>query len=162
MTDPTTHQLREVGRWLVRLMRQTERRPDERIDAEGMADLAQFLAARIPVEAFTTQSLGAVLENHRWFPAAASILEVVGGWWRDLEPAAPDLVEGPGGVALDQMDRLWLAYWHKRRAEMANTPMRGDPAQHPVANLASLVRDRSPRAWSIIAGGHSNGERMAG
>lgn len=51
---------------------------------------------------------------------------------------------------LSAVDRSWIRYWQKRRAENFE-PLEGRPDVHDWrAHCASLLREKAPKAWKLI------------
>jgi hypothetical protein len=146
---------RHIVEWLGRLKRAVPN-PDKRpIDNATLDTFAELLARALPTAAFTGASLDIAVDGLQVWPIYRELKDLLTNWWRDHRPSSAPPLEYASEGSLDAMDRMWLDHWHKRIAEIGNlpdTPPGRDPAQHPRAKLASLVRAQSPAAWRIIAG----------
>jgi len=118
------------------------------------------LAETFPSGAFTLESLDFVTRGNEWFPAVAILSPRIAEWWNAHRPQSAPLIRGdvtlPAGW--EPRDDNWLRYWHatvakRREAEIALGAKLATihPTQHPVARLASLVREQSPLAYRVIA-----------
>lgn len=123
------------------------------VSPERITLMAAMLAADgFPAEAFSFDSLHHTAQGQRFFPAYDDVRKALHGWWDAHRPAAALQIAGPGLPELDATDRHWLAYWHRRRAEIATAGGGHGPNEAVLERLASLVRSRSPAAWAAISG----------
>ena len=140
--------------WLNSLANLT-RAGTESISPEKLATYANMLAKDgFPSAAFTSDSLHEVAQEQRFFPAYDDVRKVLFAWWNAHKPRIAPALADAGAVSLDAADRAWVAFWHKRRGEIfagSAAPLRGS-ASADIANLASLVKSKSPRAWASVSG----------
>lgn len=143
-----------IRRWLGSLAELTAP-GSEPVSAERIATMAAMLAKdAAPAAAYGSGSLYQVAGLGKFFPSYVEVRDAVHLWWEANRPAHAPALEGPGlGDDATLMDRSWLAFWHKRRAEIWATDVyqRGS-RDADMANLASLVQQQSPKAWAVIRG----------
>lgn len=149
---PNARTLQIIKGWLTNLVDVTQHK--EAKPASATLDVYAALLGRThPSAAFTAESLAFVVDRQAWFPAVAVISEKLGAWWQNNKPrsapALDDLTPRPPGW--NEGDTQWLAYWHKRVGDL-RTEMDHAKREEARANLRSLVRSKSPRAWQHITG----------
>lgn len=160
-TDPSS--LKIISTWLVALSGLVPPTSAAPLTKARLATLTMQLGEVLPSGAFTSASMRAVAEGKEFFPGWMGLLDSVDRWWQSHRPKQANLLAGSGAADLDVTDSSWLRYWHEHRenrqersdAIVAERQAAGrgyDPAQLPLALLASLVRGQSPRAWAIISG----------
>ena len=159
MTD--IESLRIVTRWVEHLCDLCNHPTDQRPNKSRIASYATHLAGEFPSGAFTQASAEHVAAGNAWFPAYADAKRLVHEWWAEHKPACAPRIAGPGSERLTELDRMWVALWHRRRPEAeakqrsleAEGRLAGvDPVQWPLAHLASYIRKHSPAAWLAISG----------
>ena len=158
MSDSRTEP--HIRRWLELLANVTAGGNDP-VSAERIAVMAGFLAMDgYPVEAFCQRSAHHCAQNQRFFPAYDDVRKALQAWWEANRQPVQAQIAGPGTPGLDAMDRRWVAYWHKRRAEIwAADDVTQTQAEVALETVASLVRAQSSRAWEAITGTKPVGQR---
>ena len=141
-----------IAKWLQSLRDLTVTGADG-VTPERIATMAHMLAMDgLPGEAFTSGSLHAAAQGQRFFPAYDDVRRAVTIWWEaNRQPSQPQIA-GPNTSGLDAVDRGWVAFYRKRRAELAAADGALQADRAALANLASLVRGQSPRAWAEVSG----------
>jgi hypothetical protein len=159
-----TQSVKIIMRWLERLANITKATTEGAMSAEKIADLALMLAKEFPSAAFTSDSLQAVCAEIEWFPAYSTLRAAVAIWWGDHRPRTRQLTGPAGAEDLGIIDQRWFAFWHTRCAEISagrgedefghpRNPYAGrGSAEAARANLAGLMRLKSPAAWALISG----------
>ena len=145
-----------VSKWLLGLSQVTS--SAEPISREKIAAMAALIGKDFPDAAFTLDSLGVVAACSPYWPAYAELSKRLGDWWRENRPPEQLILCDGRMDELTAEDKAWLAYWRANQRSrlieehqlMASAVCRVSPEQLPVAKLASLVRENSPRAWEII------------
>lgn len=149
---------RHIARWIAMLADICRHPNEEPMTPEKLTVLTELLSDEFASSDFTTATLGVVAQDNIWFPPYAEIrerlLNVINGRASAVKRIAPPTPVG----RLDAMDHAWIAYWHKHLPEkraledrLGTAYLRTlDPQQHPVAHLASLVRQQSPNGWNAI------------
>ncbi len=121
------------------------------VDAERVTLMAGMLARDgFPPGAFNTDSMHHVTLGQRFFPAYDDVRRALRAWCdanRAATLALPDPNQG-----MDQMDRSWVAFWHKRRGEIFGQDVSQAAAEAALTTVSSLVRSRSAKAWAAISG----------
>jgi len=141
-----------IARWLEALANLTVPGSDP-VSAERIAVMAGFLAMDLPAEAFSQRSLHAAAQGHRFFPAYDDVRMAVTTWWEANRPPAGPQLGGPVIPGMTATDRSWVAFYHKRRAEIwAQDSLSQSQAEAALAVVSSLVRAQSARAWEAITG----------
>lgn len=141
-----------IAKWLQSLRDVTVPGTDA-VNAERIATTASLLAKDgFPSAAFTSDSLHRVAQGQRFFPAYDDIRKGLHSWWDAHRPASAPQIAGPVVEGLDAMDRSWVAFWHKRRAEIFGQDGSQKAAEASLETVSSLIRDRSPKAWASISG----------
>lgn len=151
--DPQT--LRIITGWLNGLAELTRHGSDGRPSDKKLALHATMLGQDFPSGAFTAASLQHAAVGHDFWPSYDAIRARVSEWWRDNRPRPTGVpaLESPAAMgpdALDAADRAWLAYWHKRSAEIGQCTASRAAREMGLERVASLVRVQSPRAWALI------------
>ena len=123
------------------------------VSAERVASMASLLAQdAMPSGAYTSRSLHHVAGLHGFFPAYVEVRDAVAGWWEANRPAIAPALAGPDHDGLTAVDRDWVNFYHKRRAETLDPsyrPRRGSVARD-LANTLSLLRSQSYPAWAHV------------
>jgi hypothetical protein len=156
MSVPDPEKLRVITSWLRGLAHLTR---SDRADDEAIALMAAMLEPEFASSAFNQRTLRAVAAGTEFWPSFAELSRLLREWLADQAPPAlppPD----PAGGGLRPEDQAWLDHWNKTRAallarddEIRRSGKFSDPAQLPLARLASLIRQQSPKAWALIAKG---------
>lgn len=121
---------------------------------EAAAALAAMLPllGDLPDAAFTAGSLDHVARHAtHGCPNYATVRAALSAWWSEHRPPA---IANTATDGLSAMDRVWLAHWRKLRAngfqpEVDFAVEAGKPRDYR-AHTASLIRQRSPKAWAAI------------
>ena len=150
-----------VQKWLT-MLGQVSGKTTTTAQAEADVRLyAPMLAAAFPAQAFTQTSFRAVAADCPHWPSYGQLHKLLTAWFRDNR-AGGGARESLGDHGLEGMDAHWLAYWWKRRPEVAEQDIQvraigrwRDEAQLPLARLASRIRSQSPKAWAHITGGYA-------
>jgi len=141
-----------IIRWLEGLANLTVA-GSEPVNADRIALMAGMLAKDgFPSAAFTSDSLHAAVQGQRFFPAYDDVRKALHAWWDAHRPVIAPQLAGPVVQGLDAMDRSWIAFWHKRRAEIFAQDVSQAAAEASLATVSSLVREKSAKAWSAISG----------
>lgn len=149
-----------VSRWVFDLAAMTKggRSPP---DAHVLSLFTNGLAEAFPIDAFTADSLHHAIFRQEFFPSFNHVRHELRLWWEDHRPPGTPDVAARIGARMTPMDHAWQRFFYRRRAEIAGANIqdpRGedrDPAvriQSPIGNLESLIRTKSPAAWSTISG----------
>lgn len=163
---PDPEKLRIIVRWLGRLAAIVRTPAD--FAEDHVKTLALLLEPRFRSNAFNADSLAHVALSLPYWPALAEIDAALAAW-PGLDAGKPLALAAPREPQddLGGYDRAWWDYWQTRKAEIAGglldphakTPssLGAGRATAPLArkNLASLVREQSPKAWALISGGNS-------
>lgn len=171
IADSQTLQI--ISRWLGNLAKLTRHRQgklDEhqlRAFKDEMALYTDMLGKSLPSAAFTNDSLHAVIEGNPFFPAFDHIRETVQAWWNKNRPQHSTAIGGPEdddpkGAHLTGMDRHWFKYWLTRQGEGFGPVQPGacDDVDANRAQVASLIRSKSSKAWAAINGEEEVGVRV--
>ena len=145
-----------VTKWLLGLSQVTA--SAEPVNRERIGAMTALIGRDFPDSAFCVDSLSFVASASPFWPAYADLVKHLGAWWRDNRPSAHLAISDTRVAALSSEDQAWLAYWRAHRSDrgmqeqrmLASAQCRLDPAQLPLAKLASLVRSNSSRAWEVI------------
>ena len=141
-----------IARWLEALANVTIG-GTEPVNAERIAVMTSFLAMDgLPLEAYCQRSLHAAAQGQRFFPAYDDVRKAVTAWWEANRTPTERQLPSPITSDMNAMDRAWVAFWHKRRAEIFAGTGSQQAAHVAMDNLTSLVRDQSLKAWSHVTG----------
>lgn len=154
MVDPNLEP--RIRAWLHSLANITNPGADP-VTAERIATNAMMLAKDgFTAGAFTSTSLHAVAQDQRFFPAYSDIRKALQAWWNQNKPSVAPVLTGSAspGNGMDAMDRSWVAFWHKRRAEIwaEGYQMQRGSKSADLNNLEGLIRANSPKGWALISG----------
>ena len=149
---------RQVTDWLQALAKITvaQNVTDPTALGERIVEMVPLLVERYDSRDFTQTSREFVARECRWFPTYAELSALLDRWPRPAERPLP----ARQADGLDVMDRAWLAFWHKRQAELfaQQRDFRWGNREGDLANLVSLIRGQSPKAWAVINGRESTPE----
>jgi hypothetical protein len=165
----TKYDLHIIASWLANLAELTRHGDDGKLTEDKLAIYSTLLGKDFPSTAFTVASLHHAAQGCEWWPSYDAVRRRISEWWREHRPCSALALSAPyatTGADLTGIDRLWLDCWYRRTQEIAtgkpasgNGPEGRDAyAGHGTSaaarrNLASLIRQQSPRAWAVIAGG---------
>ena len=127
----------------------------EAVTAERIATTAALLTKdAFPPAAYTSDSLHHVAGLGKFFPAYADVRDGVRGYWEARRPVNSPALQDGNHVNLDPIDRSWVDFWHKRRADLfaQSTDFRWGTRDADLANLASVLQMHSPKAWAVVSG----------
>ncbi len=127
---------------------------------------ATILCGQFAPHHFSQQSLERAAREFKFFPSFAELSELLSKWGRDNPPPAHSAIAGPVDQTFrdwSPADRSWLAYWFDQKAAgfpPGKSPVARQPGivsdnavDHRRAHVASLVRNKSPKAWAHISSG---------
>ncbi|MFL6708217.1 MAG: hypothetical protein ACJ8HI_08425 [Massilia sp.] len=159
MSAPTE---RQVADWLAQLGRLVASNMSPSEAADRLRAYAPELVTRFDVSDFNSASREFVARHCNFFPSYGQLCELLDKWPKPSErPAlpAPHADEDPG---LLPQDWAWVSFWHKRRSEIfaQQTGFRWATRDADLANLASLIRAQSRRAWAHISGTRETGSHI--
>lgn len=148
MASPTD---RQIADWLVHLaaLAPVPGR-DPATLAEAIRELTPILRSRYSSAEFDSVSREHVARRCKFFPSYAALCDAL-----DSLPSrqrSPDAVTPDATTNMTENDRHWTSFWHRRHAEIwaqVDGFKRGS-RDADMANLASLVRQMSPKAWRMI------------
>lgn len=143
MTAPTE---RQVNDWLALLGRlvASNMTPDEAM--QRLRSYTPLLLARFDSRDFNAASREFVARNCKFFPSYGELCDLLDKWPRPIEkPAVTTSVD----AGLDAMDRSWIEFWHRRRAEIfaMQSGWKWGSRDADLANVESLIRQQSLKAW---------------
>lgn len=142
---------RIVNEWLARLHALTAGGSSAAEVAERVNLVGPMIYGHFGLNAFTRSSLEAVAARCKFWPAYGEIVEYLGDWQRDHRDETRAALTGPSTNTLSPTDRMWIAYWHRRVSEGFGAMRAGD-VPSSGANVLSLIRGQSMRAWEEITG----------
>lgn len=152
----------EIARkWLHGLHELCIQGKEGRLTNDRATHLARSLLEVLPSSAFTAASQRECAKGD-FFPGFDTLQTRLTEWWSRNKPGAKTQASLPQGVDasnLNASDRHFLDYWYEHRparAEQENAIRASgkfrDETQLPLARLASLIRNHSPKAWAVITG----------
>jgi hypothetical protein len=113
-----------------------------------IVQIGEWLCEEFPERAFTPASLACVVRKHEFFPSFKMLRADLAEWCEAAYPKPlPALTDG-AMAGWSEMDRSWLAYWHKRKAENFSASERGSPSS--AALVLSLLKERAPNVHGYL------------
>jgi hypothetical protein len=148
MAQPTERQVEDWLRLLGRLVA-SDMTPQEAGDR--LRAYTPLLVERFSDRDFNAVSREWVARSCRFFPSYGELCELLDKWPRP-SPKPEQVVDTAS--ELDAADRAWVAFWHKRRAEIwaQQEGFRWGTRDADMANLANLVAAQSRKAWATVSG----------
>ena len=145
MASPTERQvvdwLKDLGRLIAPTM------PPKEV-SDRLTALVPLLVNRYGSICFDSVSREHVARQCRFFPSYAELCDALDS----LPSRAPQAaIAGPDIDGLDDMDRAWVAFYHRRVDELGQATMyRWGSYDADLDNLRSLIQAQSRRAWAVI------------
>jgi hypothetical protein len=144
---------RQVADWLRDLVRLLPRQNDTVEEASArFREMIPWLVDRYDSRDFTVTSREFVARHCTvYFPSYGQLCDLLDRWPRPAERPEQS-VPTDGGLSLH--DQAWVEFWHVRNRELAaqTTAFRWGSREADRANMASLIRDQSSKAWAVISG----------
>lgn len=142
---------RQVADWLLALAPLVAATMPANEARERVKAYVPELVARFDSRDFDASSREFVARNCRFFPSYGELCELLDKWPR---PAEKPQHTGPEAADLTAMDRSWIEFWHRRRAELfaKQDGFKWGSREADLENLASLIRAQSRKAWAVISG----------
>lgn len=142
---------RQVSDWLTALARLVASNMTPQEAGERLRAYVPELVARFDSRDFNGASREFVARSCRFFPSYGELCELLDKWPRPVETPkhAP-----PEAADLNAMDRAWVEFWHRRRAEIyaQQNGFKWGSREADLENVASLIRAQSLKAWAAING----------
>lgn len=129
----------------------------ERQASAKLAAYAPLLAIEFPAKAFTPASLRAIAAKCKFFPAYAELVELLGEWQRENQPARPAITD-------QREPDAWMAKIEREKAQAqadwsdpikVRQSLAGIGLDHPMRDylgrmLGSLVAKHAPENLGLV------------